>query len=46
MKTYKLTNQTKGLLDETLYYYKSDDKGLVFWLLLCKEEVKHRKECN
>lgn len=30
MKTYKLTNQTKGLLNETLYSYKSDDKGLVF----------------
>jgi hypothetical protein len=30
MKTYNLTNQTKGLTNEIFYHYKSDDKGLIF----------------
>ena len=30
MKTYNLTNQTKGIQNETFYHYKSDDKGLIF----------------
>ena len=30
MKTFNLTNQTKGLTNETFYHYKSDDRGLIF----------------
>jgi|LakMenE01Jun11ns_1017448.scaffolds.fasta_scaffold9897650_3 hypothetical protein len=30
MKTYNLTSTTKGLMNETIYSYKSDDKGLAF----------------
>jgi hypothetical protein len=30
METFKLTNQTKVLENQTYYHYKSDDKGIIF----------------
>jgi|688.fasta_scaffold613389_2 hypothetical protein len=32
MKTYTLTSQAKGAMNETIYSYKSENKGLAFFM--------------